>query len=166
MPISTIHNILVNNKNVCSIDGSPGGNQSPELSWTGAPPRTLTENAGVVGSHYGAQIVNDFLIGAEYDGPCPPANASPDVHRYLFTVYAFDIELELPSSANFPANAEPLYQALIESGTKPPYSGKGQPHRTVLNDSVRSLDLRASDLAAQLKTFVYNCVRIRYLVHH
>jgi hypothetical protein len=32
MPIITIHNIVVNNANVCSIDGSPGGNQSPELS--------------------------------------------------------------------------------------------------------------------------------------
>ena len=25
MPISTIHNLVMNNVNVCSIDGSPGG---------------------------------------------------------------------------------------------------------------------------------------------
>lgn len=95
LPISAIHNMVVNNINVCSIDGSPGGNQSPELSWTGAPPSTRTfvvvvydataaftdwgmsnisgrsaglpQNAGVVGSPYGAQIFNDFFIGAEYE---------------------------------------------------------------------------------------------------
>ena len=38
------------------------------------------------------------------------------VHHYVFTVYALDIELRLPSSANFPANAETLYQALIVAG--------------------------------------------------
>jgi phosphatidylethanolamine-binding protein (PEBP) family uncharacterized protein len=38
LPISAINNIVMNNVNVCSIDGSPGGNQSLELSWTGAPP--------------------------------------------------------------------------------------------------------------------------------
>lgn len=61
-------------------------------------------------------MVNDFAIGAEYDGPCPPANVSPFVHRYVFTVYALDIQLTLPSSANFPATAETLYQALIAAG--------------------------------------------------
>ena len=42
LPISTIHNMIVNNVNVCSIDGSPGGNESPELSWSGAPRGTQT----------------------------------------------------------------------------------------------------------------------------
>ena len=147
MPISTINNYPVspvNNTNSCSIDGSPGGNQSPELSWTDAPRRTwtyvvtaydvtaafthwgmynipanLTElppGAGASGGQYGAQIVNDNFAGAEYDGPCPPANVKPYVHDYVFTVYALDIELKLPGSANFPAAAETLYQALIEAG--------------------------------------------------
>jgi len=144
LPLSTLSNITVNNANVCSVNGSPGGNQSPELSWTRANPRTrsfvvvaydstaafthwgmynippqatgLPENAGVAGSPYGAQIVNDFFVGAEYDGPCPPATLSPFVHRYVFTVYALDIELNLPSSANFPRSAETLYQALLEVG--------------------------------------------------
>jgi hypothetical protein len=31
-------------------------------------------------------------------------------------VYALDIELQLPASANFPATAETLYQALIKAG--------------------------------------------------
>jgi Raf kinase inhibitor-like YbhB/YbcL family protein len=142
MPISTIHTIL-NSKgnNICSINGSPGGNQSPELSWTRVPPGTRTfvvvlydatgsfthwgmyniagyrtglpENAGVSGSSYGTQIFNDVSGGAEYDGPCPPPNHPPNVHHYVFTVYALDTELDLPSSPNFPPNAETLYQALI-----------------------------------------------------
>lgn len=143
MPLSTIHTILVKGVNVCSINGQPGGNESPELSWTDAPPFTrsfvvtlfdvtasfthwgmynisedatgLPENAGVAGSEYGKQIVNDFG-NAEYDGPCPPANVAPFVHHYVFTVYALDKKLELPGSENFPANAETLYQALIKAG--------------------------------------------------
>jgi Raf kinase inhibitor-like YbhB/YbcL family protein len=83
-----------------------------------APTATgLPENAGVAGSSYGTQIVNDFFVGAEYDGPCPPANYAPFVHHYQFTVYALDITLTLPSSGNFPATAETLYQALIDAGT-------------------------------------------------
>lgn len=144
MPISTINNIVANAVNVCSVDGSPGGNQSPELSWTNAPHRTRTfvvvaydvtaafthwgmynipatatglpANAGVAGSSFGPQVVNDFFIGAEYDGPCPPVNVPPDVHHYVFTVYALDVELRLPSSPNFPATAETLYHALLWAG--------------------------------------------------
>ncbi|MFZ0799098.1 MAG: YbhB/YbcL family Raf kinase inhibitor-like protein [Terriglobales bacterium] len=142
LPISMIDNIVVNGSNVCSIDGSPGGNQSPELSWTNVPPHTasfvvttydttasfthwgmynipatatgLPENAGVAGSTYGSQIVNDFG-DAEYDGPCPPANVRPFVHDYVFTVYALNTTLKLTGSANFPNNAETLYQALIHA---------------------------------------------------
>jgi len=61
----------------------------------------LPENAGVAGSAYGEQIsnVNGDL---SYDGPCPPSNFPPNVHQYVFTVYALDQELELLSSTNFP----------------------------------------------------------------
>ena len=144
LPITTINTIVVNNVNVCSVDGGAGGNQSPELSWRNAPPNTLSfvviaydttaafthwgmynisasrtrlpENAGVAGSKYGTQIFNDFFSAAEYDGPCPPANVAPDVHHYVFTVYALDIKSKLPGSANFPASAETLYHALISAG--------------------------------------------------
>lgn len=143
LPISTINNIVMKGKNSCSINGTTGGDESPELSWTDAPretrtfvvtlfdvtasfthwgmyniPRTamgLPMNAGVAGSSYGAQIVNDFGVPA-YGGPCPPPDVAPFVHHYVFTVYALDIDLDLPGSANFPANAETLYQALIEAG--------------------------------------------------
>jgi Raf kinase inhibitor-like YbhB/YbcL family protein len=144
LPLSTLSNILVNGSNSCSIDGSPGGNQSPELSWTNAPRLTasfvvtlydttaafthwgmyniaptatgLPENAGVIGSPYGDQIFNDFYVGREYNGPCPPAGYRPYVHRYVFTIYALDTVLHLPQSPNFPAIPETLYQALIKAG--------------------------------------------------
>lgn len=144
LPLSMINNIVLNGSNSCSLGGSPGGNESPELSWTTAPAGTasfvvttydttaafthwgmynipptatgLPENAGVAGSIYGQQIFNDFLVGKEYDGPCPPQGYKPYAHHYVFTVYALDIVLHLPESPNFPANAETLYQALIKAG--------------------------------------------------
>lgn len=144
MPISTINNIIQNNVNACSINGAPGGNESPELLWTGAPPWAKTfavtlfdvtasfthwgmyniagnlsglpQNAGVAESKYGPQVLNDFGTAAAYGGPCPPAGVAPYVHKYVFTVYALDISLDLPNLANFPANAETLYQALINAG--------------------------------------------------
>lgn len=145
LPLSAVNDIPnASGNNSCTASGAPGGNKSPELSWSDAPRGTrsfvvvtydvtaafthwgmynipgdatgVPENAGVAGSSYGSQIVNDFEVAAEYDGPCPPANVSPDVHRYVFTVYALDIDLVLPSSTNFPANAETLYHALISTG--------------------------------------------------
>jgi Raf kinase inhibitor-like YbhB/YbcL family protein len=143
LPNSTIDDVVVNGVNTCSIDGSAGGDQSPELSWSRAPlgaasfvvtlydttasfthwgmyniaPNAsgLPAGAGVVGSKYGEQILNDFGAAAEYDGPCPPSNVAPDVHRYVFTVYALDTVLSLPSPANFPANAETLEHALFNA---------------------------------------------------
>jgi Raf kinase inhibitor-like YbhB/YbcL family protein len=144
MPISTVLNNQVNGVNTCSANGAPGGDQSPELSWSGAPWGTasyvvvlydvtagfthwgmynisgtangLPTNAGVAGSTYGQQISNDFGLGSEYDGPCPPANVAPDFHQYVFTVYALSTRLVLPSSTNFPADAETLYHGLIQAG--------------------------------------------------
>lgn len=120
-----------------------GGNQSPELSWANAPQDTksfvvtmfdttasfthwgmynisskttgLPQNAGVAGSTFGQQVFNDFFLGAEYDGMCPPNNLTPLIHKYVFTVYALDTDLTLTSfPPNFPANAETLYRALLD----------------------------------------------------
>lgn len=148
MPVSTVYTIpssTAPNVNVCTANGAPGGNQSPELSWTGAPWETrsfivilydvtasfthwgmyniashvhsLPMNAGVSGSSYGTEVVNDFG-NAQYDGPCPPAGVAPFAHQYVFTVYALDTQLALSTPANFPANAETLYHALIDAGRK------------------------------------------------
>jgi Raf kinase inhibitor-like YbhB/YbcL family protein len=131
--------------NVCSATGTPGGDLSPQLAWKHAPRNTrsfvvvlydttaafthwgiydispyihmLPEGAGVADSRYGTEITNDFG-DPHYDGPCPPAGVAPDVHHYVFTVYALDTgQLDVFSaSANFPANGEALYQALIRAG--------------------------------------------------
>lgn len=144
LPQVMIENIIQSGINICAPDGSPGGNQSPELSWTGAKPGTasfavvlydvtaafthwgmyniapqtteLPQNAGVPGSTDGPQIVNDFFFGAQYDGPCPPSTVKPFTHKYVFTIYDLDIVLHLHSTENFPATAETLYQALIRAG--------------------------------------------------
>jgi Raf kinase inhibitor-like YbhB/YbcL family protein len=144
LPISTILNNQVNGVNTCSASGAAGYDESPELSWTGVPRGTqsfvvvlydvtasfthwgmyniggnvtqLPENAGKAGNSYGLQVENDFGLGQEYDGPCPPANVAPDTHKYVFTVYALKTKIGLPGSANFPANGETLYHALIRAG--------------------------------------------------
>jgi len=132
--------------NTCTLDGSTGGDQSPQLAWTGAPARTgsfvvimydtvasfthwamynipattteLPENAGVAGSSLGVQVSNDFG-DLSYDGPCPPTAYQPVVHKYVITVYALDSMLPvLPSSGVFPPGSEALYHALIRAGTE------------------------------------------------
>lgn len=152
LPLSTILNNQVNGVNTCTANGAPGGDQSPELFWTGAPRGTrsfvvvlydvtaafthwgmyniapnvnqLPMNAGRAGSSYGLQVENDFGLGQQYDGPCPPANVAPDAHQYVFTVYALSTPLVLPSSTNFPPNGETLYHALIEVGEQGGILGK------------------------------------------
>jgi Raf kinase inhibitor-like YbhB/YbcL family protein len=144
LPISMILNNQVNGVNTCTASGVAGYDESPELFWTGAPRGTqvfavvlydvtasfthwgmyningnvdqLPANAGVANSSYGLQIENDFDLGQQYDGPCPPANVAPDTHKYVFTVYSLSKKLSLPGTTNFPANGETLYQALIRAG--------------------------------------------------
>jgi Raf kinase inhibitor-like YbhB/YbcL family protein len=155
LPLSMVNDIRGKNGNICALDGKAGGNKSPELNWedtflssdvksyvivmydvTAAfthwgmyniSPKVqeLPEDAGILGSTYGAQIVNDFGVDAKnpaeymrYDGPCPPVGVTPTIHNYVFTVYALDTRLRLPSSPNFLANAETLYQALIAAASE------------------------------------------------
>jgi len=150
MPLSTIYDFQYNGVNVCSFDGSPGGDESPELSWTNVPRGTrsfavtafdvtagvvhwgmydisastteLPQNAGVTGSGYGKQVINTYgsagsNVDLNYGGPCPPADYPPNVHHYVFTVYALDIDLHLPSSLDFPPTALTLYRALVWAGS-------------------------------------------------
>ncbi len=152
LPISTILNNPMNGVNTCTPDGAVGYDQSPELSWTGTPRDTrsfvvvlydrtaafthwgmynirgnateLPENAGVAGSTYGIQVGNDFGLGQEYSGPCPPANVAPDAHLYVFTIYALSTTLALPGSTNFPPDGETLYHALIRAGEQGEILGK------------------------------------------
>jgi Raf kinase inhibitor-like YbhB/YbcL family protein len=149
MPLSTIYNYEYKGVNVCSINGAPGGDESPELSWSNVPRGTrsfavttfdvtagvvhwgmydispaiteLLENAGVTGSAYGKQVINTYgsagsSADMNYGGPCPPPDYPPNVHHYVFTVYALGTVLRLPSSANFPPTALDLYRALVRAG--------------------------------------------------
>ena len=64
------------------------------------------------------RLVSDLGGDARYDGPCPPTNLPPNVHHYVFTVYALRSELSVPSSANFPANVEALFHALLDAAMR------------------------------------------------
>jgi len=132
---------MVLGSNFCSFV-SGGGDQSPELSWVNVPAGTksfvvtmfdvtagfthwgmynipvtttkLPAGAGAAGSKFGLQVFNDFFLGPEYDGPCPPNNVTPTNHEYLITVYALDTNIHLVASPpNFPAGAEVLYRFMI-----------------------------------------------------
>jgi Raf kinase inhibitor-like YbhB/YbcL family protein len=146
LPLSAIFNNPINGKNTCSIDGRTGGDKSPALSWTRPQDQGntrsfvvilydetagffhwgmynisrhatgLPQNAGVANSPYGEQVQNEVSMGAQYDGPCPPRDFPPNVHHYVFTVYALDTMLDLQASANFPARAPNLYEALVQAG--------------------------------------------------
>lgn len=146
LPLSAIHTALnANGLNTCTADGSPGGNESPQLSWSRVPDDTrsfvvimydvtasfthwgmynipasttsLPANAGALPSSFGPQITND-LGDMTYDGPCPPPNRSPTVHQYVITLYALDRQLHLPAQGDFPARADALYHALIDAARR------------------------------------------------
>jgi hypothetical protein len=151
LPTSMADNFLVNGLNVCTVDGSAGGNLSPELTWENAPrgtrsfaivlfdetasfthwgifnisanTTTLPAGAGAADSTFGPQVHNDFgSLG--YEGPCPPADVVPFAHHYVFTVYALDVKLRLPVLVNFPQNAETLIQAIAQAGAEGHVLGK------------------------------------------
>ncbi len=151
LPISMADNFPVNGVNVCTADGSAGGNSSPELEWQNAPDGTrsfvvvafdetasfthwgiynipadatiLPAGAGATGSPYGSQVNNDFGSNG-YEGPCPPAGVAPDAHHYVFTVYALDKYLHLTSLGNFPQNSETVLEALATAGASGHVLGK------------------------------------------
>jgi len=59
---------------------------------------------------YWLQVFNDNGIQG-YLGPCPPPGM---VHQYVFTIYAVNTTLNLPSFPNLPpASTETLFRALI-----------------------------------------------------
>jgi Raf kinase inhibitor-like YbhB/YbcL family protein len=109
--------------------GCSGGNQSPQLSWTGAPKKTksfavltldttaifwhwgmydisptttsLPQNAGTKKSKYGSEVLNDWAIyfGKSNRGYDGPCPPPGKVHHYVFTIYALDTTLKLSRSA-------------------------------------------------------------------
>ena len=107
--------------------GCSGGNQSPQLSWTGAPegtaafailvhdadaptgsgwwhwqlvniPKNVTSlPAGSMAPAGSQQMNNDYGVKG-FGGACPPSKHG--VHHYKFTVYALSQKLELPENAS------------------------------------------------------------------
>jgi Raf kinase inhibitor-like YbhB/YbcL family protein len=126
--------------------GCTGGNTSPQLAWSGAPagtksfaltmydpdaptgsgwwhwivvnmPATTTKlDAGASGKNMpaGAQELRTDFGKPGYGGPCPPPGAP---HRYIFTIYALNVEkldLDAQSSgamAGFMINQNKLAKA-------------------------------------------------------
>jgi Raf kinase inhibitor-like YbhB/YbcL family protein len=107
--------------------GCSGGNQSPQLSWSGAPQGTAAfaimayDPDAPTGSGWwhwqlvnipkdvmslpagalapaGSQSMNNDYGGKGFGGACPPPKHG--VHRYQFTVYALSEKLELPENAS------------------------------------------------------------------
>jgi Raf kinase inhibitor-like YbhB/YbcL family protein len=144
----------------CTSNGTTGGNESPELSWTNAPRGTrsfavtvydidaafthwgiynisadtneLPQNAGVKGSPAGTQIYNDFDFGPEYDGPCPPTTIKPVRHRYVFTVYALDTDLRV----FFQGQAFPLHFPALPEGLYHALLEAGRQHHILGSTSI------------------------------
>ncbi len=107
--------------------GCGGGNQSPQLSWSGTPagtaafaimvhdpdaptgsgwwhwqlvniPKDVTSlAAGAVAPAGSQQMNNDYGVKG-FGGACPPPRHG--VHRYQFTVHALSQKLELPENAS------------------------------------------------------------------
>lgn len=107
--------------------GCSGGNQSPQLSWSGAPagtvayailvhdadaptgsgwwhwqlvniPKDVTSLAAGAAAPAGSQqMSNDYGVKG-FGGACPPQKHG--VHRYRFTVHALAKKLELPENAS------------------------------------------------------------------
>jgi len=107
--------------------GCSGGNQSPQLSWSGAPagtaafaimvhdpdaptgsgwwhwqlvniPKDMTSLAAGAVAPAGSQQMNNDYGAKGFGGACPPPKHG--VHRYQFTVHALSQKLELPENAS------------------------------------------------------------------
>lgn len=98
----------------------------------------LPENAGAPGSPFGTQVVNDGM-DAHYDGPCPP----PNVHHYVFTVYALSAELTLPSRKLPRQGGEHPVSSAYRSGTGGSHFGKRQARWSIFDDPAVKLGLLA-----------------------
>ena len=69
---------------------APGGTFTHWVVWAIAPDTKIQEN-----SVPGIEGMNDFRKSS-YGGPCPPSGT----HRYFFTVYALDAEIDVNSGSS------------------------------------------------------------------
>lgn len=118
-------NAFQNNMAMPTLYTCDGKNSSPELSWKQTPAGTktytlvvndldvpdqafyhwvvynipsniheLTQGAAIP---TGSSIGNNSFNKQDYSGPCPPKGTT---HRYIFTLYALDTRLDLPTGSN------------------------------------------------------------------
>jgi Raf kinase inhibitor-like YbhB/YbcL family protein len=107
--------------------GCAGGNQSPQLSWSGAPegtaafailvhdpdaptgsgwwhwqlvniPKGVTSIAAGASTPAGSQPMNNDYGVKGFGGACPPPGHG--IHRYRFTIHALSQKLDLPENAS------------------------------------------------------------------
>ena len=91
-PPLTVENIPENTKTLALImedPDAPRGTFDHWIVWNISPNEAIAE-----GTNPGISGTNGFGKTG-YGGPCPPSG----VHRYFFTVYALDEELDLPAGS-------------------------------------------------------------------
>lgn len=87
------------------------GSHSAEVLPGGKPSATTPDGGRQGLNDFTAWFDGDASMGGDYhgyDGPCPPWNDSI-LHRYIFTVYALDVQ-ELPVEGRF--NAKDVLEAM------------------------------------------------------
>jgi len=92
-PALVIEDIPKNSKSLVVImdyTNSPNGEFTHWLMWNIPPKKYIVENSAP-----GIQGVNSMLQN-KYYGPCPPNG----MHKYNFKVYALDIIIDLPKTAD------------------------------------------------------------------
>ncbi len=92
-PALVIEDIPKNSKSLVLImddTDSPNGEFTHWLMWNIPPKKNIVENSAP-----GIQGVNSMLQN-KYYGPCPPNG----MHKYNFKVYALDVILDLPKTAD------------------------------------------------------------------
>lgn len=124
--------------------GCSGGNQSPQLSWSGAPagtaafaimvhdpdaptgsgwwhwqlvniPKEVTFLPAGAVTPAGSQAMNNDYGAKGFGGACPPPKHG--VHRYEFTLYALSQKLELPENASGALTGYMVKAHTLESST-------------------------------------------------
>jgi len=124
--------------------GCSGGNQSPQLSWSGAPagtaafaimvhdpdaptgsgwwhwqlvniPKEVTFLPSGAVTPAGSQAMNNDYGAKGFGGACPPPKHG--VHRYEFTLYALSQKLELPENASGALTGYMVKAHTLESST-------------------------------------------------
>jgi Raf kinase inhibitor-like YbhB/YbcL family protein len=86
---------------------APAGDWAHWLLWNIDPKTSSLEEGDI--PPYAIQGLNDFGRH-QYDGPHPPSG----IHRYLFTLYALDIKLDLTSYTQKPALLTAIKSHLLE----------------------------------------------------